>query len=150
MSPSQFVVMGKSLNRELLFLNGDEYLPIRDRQLRQSAVRSHVAKITYASETRIRNLANPPYPRPRELSKQSEIEAYSSTCLPIHPGFGCFRSELLEVLPHEVNTTDLRLFDRLTQITLSGMDIASEIFSFHQVYHFLLPNLVGRPQSNAR
>lgn len=136
---------------EFVFLNGDESLPIRERQLQQSAVRSHVAKITYASEKRIQKLVKLSSSRTEQtVSEGSRVRADLNAYMPVYPGFGSFRSELLQVLPQEANFYDLRLFDCLTQILLPGMDIATEIFSIRQVYHFLLPNLVSRPVSRSQ
>ena len=68
----------------------------------------------------------------------------------VYPGFGSFRSEVMNLLPSQACLADFQALDFFIEVTMPGIDVANEMFNNTGAFHFMLPNLVGLSMSNAR
>lgn len=136
----------------VLFLDPIKRLSPRERELQDAAARAHAARVAHdraSKRTKLRSCGSrlAKSPDSAAVNKEAEpdvsktIDKIQSTSM--YPGFGCFRAELLDLLPKSSRHGDLEALDFFVAVTLPGIDVASEMFDSTGLFSFLLPNLVS-------
>ncbi|OAP62031.1 hypothetical protein AYL99_04234 [Fonsecaea erecta] len=122
----------------------------RERELQNAAARSHAAKASYAHPRKHHKVVTGQYDA-RDGANE-DVGVWGSKVFTgidptlttsIYPGFGSFRSELLNLLPPDAQAGDFQALDFFVEVTLPGIDVANEIFNNSGAFHFLLPTLVS-------
>ncbi len=137
----------------IFFLNSTKQSSRREYELQDAAARSHAAKVSHHRAktrrmARIRRLdaanihdAVAGHVKVFRCGTLESIDLISATS--IFPGFGSFRSELLDLLPNKACAGDLQALDFFVEVTLPKNDVVNEMFNNSGLLNFMLPNLVS-------
>ena len=137
----------------VFFLDPIRHSSAREHELQAAAARSHAAKISHhrAKQRAKTKIRWPDSAEPRDvvdeyarvLDSDDPKKFGRRVAASIFPGFGSFRSELLDLIPNHAHPEDSRVLDFFVGVTLPGIDVANEMFDNSGVFPFILPNFVS-------
>src|ERR1700761_7396027 len=105
----------------------------KERERLDAEVRSHAATISHARAKAKRTQRR----QPGRGDDDGRVQVFARESVP-YPGFGGFRYELYQNVPHKNRSENLRMLDFYTQIMTPNLDLAAEVFNVTNVFSYFL------------